>query len=327
MSSPIRHDSKIFVAGHLGLVGSATLKTLNQSGYVNTVVRTRAELNLRDRRAVADFFKCERPEYVVLAAAKVGGILANDTYPADFLLENLEIQESVITAAQKSGVERLIFLGSSCIYPKMAEQPITEASFLSGPLEETNRPYAIAKIAGVEMCWSMNRQHSTSFLAVMPTNLYGPNDNFHSTKSHVIPGLIRRFHEAKTTGSQNVEIWGTGTPLREFLFSDDLGVACLSLLELDAKLFDQICAGDRNSGLAPILNVGSGFEISISDLAAKIAGVVGYSGGISYDSSKPDGTPRKILNSKRITDLGWSPKIGFSDGLQIAYEAFLRGTH
>jgi GDP-L-fucose synthase len=322
-SEPIRKNSSVFLAGHRGLVGSAILRNMRESGHTNILTKTRAELDLGDGQAVEEYFQSVRPEYVILAAAKVGGIVANDTYPVDFLVENLAIQNAVICAAEKVGVKRLLFLGSSCIYPKHAEQPLKEEALLTGPLEETNRSYALAKIAGVELCWSMNRQYGTSFLSVMPTNLYGQNDNYHPTNSHVIPGLIHRFHVAKSSGQDSVSIWGTGTPLREFLSSDDLAQAALHLLQLKGSVFDALCAKDRNGGPPPLVNIGSGQEVSIAELAEIISDVIGYSGSIEFEKSRPDGTPRKLLDSTKMRSLGWTPKTQLIEGIQRAYENYL----
>lgn len=324
-SDPIDRNSRIFLAGHRGLVGSAFHRAMQEFGFTNVLTKDRSELDLRDSQAVMDYFQFTNPEYVVLTAAKVGGIVANDTYPTDFLLENLAIQNSVIAAAKNVGVKRLLFMGSSCIYPKHAEQPLREELLLTGPLEETNRPYALAKIAGVELCWAMNRQFGTSFLSIMPTNLYGLNDNYHPTNSHVIPGLIQRFHKAKEAGNNSVSIWGTGAPLREFLSSDDLARAGLHLLAIDGATFDSICAQDRNGGQPPILNIGSGQEVSIADLAEIISSVVGYSGSIEFETTKPDGTPRKFLDSSKIMSLGWVPKTDLKDGIALAYSSYLKG--
>jgi GDP-L-fucose synthase len=305
------------------LAGSAFTRKFHDAGYENVLTKNKSELDLRNANAVLDYFQEIKPEYVVLAAAKVGGIVANDSFPVDFLLENLAIQNSVISAAKFAGIERLLFLGSSCIYPKFAEQPIREDSLLTGPLEETNRAYALAKIAGVELCWAMNRQYKKSFLSIMPTNLYGLNDNYHPTNSHVIPGLLHRFHEAKKTGRSELSIWGSGSPLREFLSSDDLALAGIHLLELSGSTFDDLCARERNFGQAPILNIGSGEEVSIAELAQIISEVVGYQGLIGYDASKPDGTPRKFLDSQKMKDLGWTPKTSLREGIELAYSSYL----
>lgn len=314
----------IFVAGHRGLVGSAIMRNLRSRGHGDSdfVTRTHAELDLRDHGAVSSFFRNERPSHVYLAAAKVGGIHANNTFPADFILDNLEIQTNVIEAARVHGVERLLFLGSSCIYPKLATQPLTEASLLTGPLEPTNRAYALAKIAGIEMCWSYNRQYGTQFLAVMPTNLYGLGDTYHPENSHVIPAMIRRFHEAKVNSHPDVAIWGTGLPRREFMFSDDMADACVHLMKLPDERFRPLLAADRNDGLPPMVNIGVGEDVTIAELARIIARTVGYRGTISYDSSKPDGTPRKLMDSSRLHTLGWQAATSLERGLRIAYDDF-----
>jgi len=304
------------------MVGSAIWRQLEKAGYANLVGLTHAELDLTDARAVAAFFAKENPQYVFLAAAKVGGIIANNTYPAEFIAQNLQIQTNVIDAAHRHNVERLLFLGSSCIYPKLAPQPLKEESLLTGPLEETNRPYAIAKIAGIEMCWSYNRQYKTKFLAAMPTNLYGIGDNYHPENSHVIPGLIRRFHEAVINASPTVTIWGTGTPRREFLFAEDLGEACVHIMNLPDSVFTSLCAQDRNDSPPPLINIGSGGDLTITELAESIASVIGFKGKIEYDKSKPDGTPRKLLNSEHLARLGWNAKTPLKEGLRLAYANF-----
>jgi GDP-L-fucose synthase len=296
-------NAKIYVAGHRGMVGSAIWRQLEKADYTNIIGRTHVELDLTDAAAVSDFFAKENPRYVFLAAAKVGGIIANNTYPAEFITQNLQIQTNLIDSAYRHKVERLLFLGSSCIYPKHAPQPLKEEYLLTGPLEPTNRPYAIAKIAGIEMCWSYNRQYKTKFLAVMPTNLYGIGDNYHPESSHVIPGLIGRFHEAVKNGSPSVTIWGTGTPRREFLFADDLGEACVHVMNLSDETYVTLCAQDRNDGVPPLLNMGYGDDVTICELAAKVAETVGFKGVILYDASKPDGTPRKLMNSGKLTTL------------------------
>ena len=296
---------RIFVAGHRGLVGSGIVRKLEAEGYENLLLRTSAELDLTHSAAVAAFFEQEKPDVVVLAAAKVGGILANDTYPVEFLLENLKIQNNVIEYAHRDGVRKLLFLGSSCIYPRMAEQPIHEDSLLTGPLEKTNQWYAIAKIAGLKLCEAYNVQHGANFISAMPTNLYGPNDNFDLQNSHVLPALLRKFHEAKQSGSESVEIWGTGKPLREFLHVDDLADACLFLLQ--------------NYDEPALINVGSGSEISIAGLALLVAKTVGYEGELVFDTDKPDGTPRKLMDSSRLFELGWQPRISLEEGLASTY--------
>lgn len=316
-------NARIFVAGHRGLVGSALTRRLKGLGYRNLVLRTHAELDLTNQAAVARFFADERPQFVFLAAARVGGIEANNRYPAQFIRDNLAIQTNVIHSAYEAGVERLLFLGSSCIYPKLAPQPIREEALLTGALEETNRPYALAKIAGIEMCWSYNRQYGTRFLAAMPTNLYGPGDNYHPENSHVIPALIRRFHEAKRDGARSVTIWGSGTPRREFLYCDDMADACVFLMNLSPERFDGLLAADRNDGLAPVVNVGSGEEVAISELAELVRDVVGFQGSIEFDRSKPEGTPRKLLCSLQLANSGWKSVTPLRAGLETAYGAFL----
>ena len=299
-------NSKIYVAGHRGLVGSAIVRILKKKGYGNLILRAHKELDLLNQKAVENFFRKEGPEYVFLAAAKVGGIMANKTYPADFIQNNLTIQNNVIENAHRYGVKKLLFLGSSCIYPKMAPQPIREEYLLTGPLEPTNIAYAAAKIAGIIMCQSYNKQYGTNFISVMPTNLYGPNDNFDLENSHVLPAMIRKFHEAKISGSPNVVLWGTGSPKREFLHVDDLADACLFLM--------------KNYDDSEIVNIGTGTDISINPVAEKIKKVVGYKGKIVWDKTKPDGTPRKLLNVSRIRKLGWKHKIGLDAGLKKTYE-------
>lgn len=316
----IKRDTKIYIAGHTGLAGSAILRALVRRGYENIVVKTHSELELTDQRAVREFFSKERPEAVIIAAAKVGGIIANMKYPGDFIYVNLAIALNVIHEAWRHGVERLIFLGSSCIYPRNSPQPMREEYWMTGQLEPTNRAYAIAKIAGIEMCWAYNRQYGTKYIALLPTNLYGVGDNYHPENSHVIPGLIRRFHEAKIQGKKEVVIWGTGTPRREFLFSDDLGEACAFCLEASDEVLESIVNNDK---LPPILNVGSGEEVTIAELAEMIAEVVGFQGRLVFDSSKPDGMPRKLLDSSRIYNLGWRPKTTLKEGLPIVYKDFL----
>jgi GDP-L-fucose synthase len=301
-------DAPFYVAGHRGLVGSAVWRQLESRGHSQLIGRTSSELDLRDRRAVDAFFDEVRPEYVVLAAAKVGGIVANSTYPADFLSENIRIQVNVLDAAARTGVRRLLFLGSSCIYPKFADQPIREDSLLTGPLEPTNDAYAIAKIAGVLHVQALRRQHGASFISAMPTNLYGSNDNFDPETSHVLPALVRKFAEAKRTGAPSVELWGTGTPRREFLWADDLARACVTLLE-------------RYDDPAPI-NIGVGDDVTIEELARLIADVVGYDGALTFDTSKPDGTPRKLLDVSRINALGWEAEVSLRDGIERLYSWF-----
>jgi len=312
---------KIFVAGHRGMVGSAIFRALQQDGQTNIVTRTRAELDLTDQRAVRAFFETEKPAMVYLAAAKVGGIHANNTYPADFLYENLMVQANVIDAAFHNGVKRLLFLGSSCIYPRMAAQPMREDALLTGPLEATNEPYAVAKIAGIKLCESYNRQYGTShgidYRSVMPTNLYGPGDNYHPENSHVIPALIRRFHEAKINNSASVTIWGTGTPRREFLYVEDMAAACVHTMNLDKAIYEA-----HTQPMLSHINVGYGDDITIADVAREIARTVGYQGRIEFDSSKPDGTPRKLMDSSRLHALGWKARVALPEGLARAYRDF-----
>jgi GDP-L-fucose synthase len=312
-------DSKIFVAGHRGLAGSAIARRLKAKGFHNLVVRTRAELDLIDQKAVRDFFAREKPEIVFHAAGKVGGILANDTLPADFIYQNLAMEVNVIDSAYRTGVERLVFLGSSCIYPRECPQPMKESYLLTGPLEPTNRPYAIAKIAGLEMCWAYNRQYGTRYLCAMPTNLYGPGDNYDLQSCHVLPALIRKFHEAKAVGAPSVTVWGTGTPRREFLYSDDMADACIHLLALPEKTL----ADGMPSHQAPLVNVGCGEDATIAELATSVRDIVGSDCEIVYDRTKPDGTPRKLLDIGRIRSLGWQPRIGMAEGVKRAYADFL----
>lgn len=304
----LERDAKIYLAGHRGLVGSAILRRLERDGYENIITRTSSELDLRDQKAVTGFFAAERPEVVILAAAKVGGILANSTFPADFLYDNLAIASNVIHAAHEHGVRKLLNLGSSCIYPKLAPQPLKESYLLTGPLEETNRAYAVAKIAAIELCDAYRSQHGDDFISAMPTNLYGPHDNFDLETSHVLPALIRKMHEAKQSRAPTVTIWGSGTPKREFLHTDDLADACLFLLE--------------NVSMPGPINVGTGSDLSISELADLIADVVGFEGELVYDRSKPDGTPRKLMDVSLLEGLGWRPKIGLREGIEDAYEWF-----
>jgi GDP-L-fucose synthase len=316
-------EAKIYVAGHRGLVGSAIVRALNRSGYRNLVLRTHVELDLTDRAAVLNFFSWEQPQYVFLAAAKVGGIIANSTYPAEFISQNLHMQGNVIESAYRTSVDRLLFLGSSCIYPKFAAQPIQEISLLSGALEPTNRPYAVAKIAGIEMCWAFNRQYRTRYVAVMPTNLYGPGDNYDLETSHVMPALIRKMYEAKISGQREVVVWGSGIPRREFLYSDDLAYACVFLMKLNQELFGSLVASETDP---PLINVGSGQDQTIRELAELVAEVVGFEGVLRFDSSKPDGTPRKLLDVSRLNSLGWKPKVGLRAGLELAYRDFLESS-
>lgn len=316
-------SDKIYVAGHRGLVGSALMRNLRDKGYTNFLTRTHAELDLTNQAAVEAFFEQEKPDYVFLAAARVGGIHANNTYPAEFIRDNLAIQTNIIHAAYRNNVKRLLFLGSSCIYPKLAPQPMKEEHLLTSELEPTNRPYALAKIAGIEMCWAYNRQYKTQYLAVMPTNLYGPGDNYHPENSHVIPALIRRFHEAKLASASSVTVWGTGTPRREFLYSEDMADACVYLMGLPDEKFVPLLGQDRNDGLAPLVNIGVGHDITIRELAETVAKVVGYAGRLEFDASKPDGTPRKLMDVGRLNAMGWTATTDMRDGLAVAYRDFL----
>ncbi|WP_413458830.1 GDP-L-fucose synthase [Herbaspirillum huttiense] len=314
---------KIYVAGHRGMVGSAIMRALQQQGDVNVITRSHNELDLTDQQAVRNFFNAEKPDQVYLAAAKVGGIHANSTYPADFIYANLMIQANVIEAAFRHGVKKLLFLGSSCIYPRLAPQPMAENSLLTGTLEATNEPYAVAKIAGIKLCESYNRQYGASlgidYRSVMPTNLYGPGDNYHPENSHVIPALIRRFHEAKVKGLPSLPIWGTGNPKREFLFVDDMASASLTVMNLEKSIYEA-----HTSPMLSHINVGCGYDITIKELAETIRKVIGFRGEITFDTSKPDGPPRKLMDSERIHSLGWRHKVELEDGLQIAYEDFLK---
>jgi GDP-L-fucose synthase len=313
----MNRDSRIFVAGHRGLVGSAISAYLKQKGFGRLLLRTRAELDLLDVRAVNAFFATERPEYVFLAAAKVGGILANDTYPADFIRDNLVLQTNVIEASRQTDVRRLLFLGSSCIYPRLAPQPIREEYLLTGPLEPTNRPYALAKIAGIEMCWAYNRQYGTQYLAAMPTNLYGPHDNFDLKTSHVLPALMRKVVEAKAAGRKFIEAWGTGTPRRELLYSEDLAEACVFLMQLPDDEFQKPIDTEH----APLINIGTGEDVTIRELAELVAGELGFTGELRFDTTKPDGTPRKLLDVSRMHALGWRAKTGLAEGIRKTYAA------
>jgi GDP-L-fucose synthase len=317
-------ESRIYVAGHAGLVGSAFVRELQQQGYRNILTRTRAELDLTDQCAVGRFFDEASPEYVFLAAAKVGGIVANNTYPAEFIATNLAIQSNVISQARRCDVRRLLFLGSSCIYPRDCPQPIREEYLLTGALEPTNRPYAIAKIAGVEMCWAYNRQYGTQYLAAMPTNLYGPGDNYDLQTSHVLPALIRKVHTAKTDDAPDATLWGTGTPRREFLYTDDLAEAGVFLMNLPDVEFSSLAA--REDGQAPLVNIGCGEDLTILELAELVREVVGYSGALVLDPSKPDGTPQKLLSIDRIAALGWRPRTSLKAGIALAYADYLRRT-
>ncbi|MBC7205229.1 MAG: GDP-L-fucose synthase [Methyloversatilis sp.] len=318
--------ARIYVAGHRGLVGSAIVRNLEARGYSQVLKRTHAELDLTDAAATDAFFAEHKPEYVFLAAAKVGGIVANNSYPAEFIRDNLVIQANVIHSAWKHGVTRLMFLGSSCIYPKMAPQPMREDCLLTGPLEPTNRPYALAKIAGIEMCWSYNRQYGTKYLAVMPTNLYGPGDNYHPENSHVIPALLRKFHEAKQRGDRTVTIWGTGTPRREFLYSDDMADACVFLMNLPDDRYTSLLGSDESKTgrfEPPLVNVGVGEDVTIKELAGLVGKVVGFDGELVFDTTKPDGTPRKLMDVSRLNGMGWTAPTGLERGLAAAFDDFL----
>lgn len=323
MSKDLGQDfsEKIYVAGHRGMVGSAIVRNLQAQGYTNIVSRTHAEMDLTDQAAVKSFFEQEKPDQVYLAAAKVGGIHANNAYPAEFIYNNLMVQNNVIHQAFLNGVKKLLFLGSSCIYPKLAAQPMSEDVLLTGKLEPTNEPYAVAKIAGIKMCESYNRQygesHGVDYRSVMPTNLYGPGDNYHPENSHVIPALIRRFDEAKVANAPEVVIWGTGTPRREFLFVDDMAAASVFVMQLDKAVYDS-----QTEAMQSHINVGYGSDITINELAHAVAKATGYSGNIVFDSTKPDGAPRKWMDSCRLNQLGWSPKVKLEDGLELAYLAF-----
>jgi len=318
-------NQKIYVAGHRGMVGSAIVRSLKEKGFQNIVIRTHAELDLTNQAAVQTFFEAEKPDQVYLAAARVGGIHANNTFPAEFIYDNLMIQNNVIHQAFLSGVKKLLFLGSSCIYPKLAPQPMSEDALLTGKLESTNEPYAIAKIAGIKMCESYNRQYGTSheidYRSVMPTNLYGPGDNYHPENSHVIPALIRRFHEAKVANSPEVVIWGTGTPKREFLYVDDMAAASVFVMDLDKAIYDQ-----HTEPMQSHINVGFGSDVTINELAHAVAKASSYQGKISFDPTKPDGSPRKWMSSKRLNDLGWNAQVGLEQGLVKACADFRQVT-
>jgi GDP-L-fucose synthase len=317
MQPHMKSDARIYVAGHRGLVGSAIVRSLQQHGYTNLITRTRAELNLLNATAVTDFFAETRPEHVVLAAAKVGGILANNNYPADFIRENLIIQTNIIDSAYRAQVDRLLFLGSSCIYPKLAPQPMPESCLLTGPLEPTNRPYALAKIAGIEMCWSYNRQYGTKYLAAMPTNLYGPGDNFDLNTSHVLPALIRKTAQAIKSGAREVTVWGSGTPRRELLYSDDLAQACTFLLNLNEASYNSLLVEDA----PPLINIGTGEDVTIRELAETVARVLGFTGTLVFDTSKPDGTPRKLMDVTRLHQLGWHHTTSLEQGIRKTWDA------
>jgi GDP-L-fucose synthase len=311
----VEASARIYVAGHTGLAGSALVRCLRARGYDNLVLRSHGELELTDAAAVRRFFEAERPEHVIVAAAKVGGILANETYPAEFITQNLAIGNNVIHEAWRNGVRRLLYLGSSCIYPRDCPQPMKEEHLLTGPLEPTNRAYAIAKIAGIETCWSYNRQYGTKFLAAMPTNLFGPQDNYDLLNSHVLPALIRKAHEAKTRGDSELVVWGTGRPRREFMYSDDMADACVFLLTLDEERFGELV----RPAAAPLINIGTGKDLTVAELAALVCEVVGFRGRIVQDTARPDGTPRKLLDVSKLHALGWRSRVSLRDGIERAY--------
>lgn len=317
MNQFMPHDARIYIAGHRGLVGSAIQRELERLGYSNVLTRTHSELDLLDETAVKAFFAAEKPEFVFLAAAKVGGILANNTYPADFIRDNLVIQTNIIEASRNSDVARLLFLGSSCIYPKLCPQPIREEYLLTGPLEPTNRAYALAKIAGIEMCWSYNRQYGTRYVAAMPTNLYGPNDNFDLNNSHVLPALLRKTAEARRTGAKEITVWGTGTPRRELLYSEDLAQACVFLLNLDDPTYSTLLTETQ----PPLINIGTGEDVTIRELAETVVRVLEFEGSLSFDTSKPDGTPRKLMDVSKLHRLGWRHTTGLEQGIRLTWEA------
>lgn len=312
-------SGKIYVAGHRGMVGAAIVRALGRRGQSDIITRTHAELDLTNQAEVRKFFESEKPSQVYLAAARVGGIHANNTYPAEFIYQNLMIEANVIHEAWRIGVDRLLFLGSSCIYPRLAPQPMAESALLTGPLEPTNEPYAIAKIAGIKLCESYNRQYGTDFRSVMPTNLYGPGDNYHPENSHVIPALIRRFHEARASGADKVTVWGSGNPRREFLYVDDMAEACVHVMSLPREVY-----AAHTRPMQSHINVGTGEDITIRELAELVARVVGFTGRIEFDASKPDGTPRKLLDVSLLAGTGWKPSVDLEDGLRISYEDFLR---
>jgi GDP-L-fucose synthase len=311
----VQKNDLIYVAGHRGLVGSAICRNLRLQGFERLLLRSRADLDLTDPDAVNRFFEQERPHHVILAAAKVGGIMANDLYPADFIRENLQIQTNIIDAAYRVGVDRLLFLGSSCIYPKLCPQPIKEEYLLTGPLEPTNRPYALAKIAGIEMCWSYNRQFGARYLAAMPSNLYGPGDNFDPQRSHVLPALIRKVAEAKAQGQKQIVVWGTGNPRRELMFSEDLAEAVVFLMNLSEAVYSSLLEG------VPLINIGTGKDVTIRELAEQVSNVLGFKGELVFDTSKPDGTPQKLLDATRMLNLGWSSRTTLAEGIALTYEA------
>jgi GDP-L-fucose synthase len=312
---------KIYVAGHRGMVGSAIVRTLRSAGHDRFITRTHAELDLTDQRGVMHLFATEKPDQVYLAAARVGGIHANNTYPAEFIYSNLMVQANVIHAAYTHGVRKLLFLGSSCIYPRVAPQPMREEALLTGTLEPTNEPYAVAKIAGIKLCESYNRQYGMDYRSVMPTNLYGPGDNYHPENSHVVPAMLRRFHEAKLAGAPSVAVWGTGTPRREFLYVDDMAAACVRVMEMDSATWE-----GSTHPMQRLLNVGYGSDVSIAELASAVAKAVGYQGVITFDTSRPDGAPRKLIDSTRLHALGWQPRVGLEEGLAMAYADFAEHT-
>jgi len=326
LTTPVKlsRNARIYIAGHTGMVGSAVVRFLQDQGYSNVITRSRSELDLTTQQAVNDFFNAEGIDAVILSAARVGGIYANSHYPAEFIYENLMIQNNVIHAAFCAGVQRLLFLGSSCIYPRLASQPLREEYLLSGYLEPTNEPYALAKIAGIKMCESYNRQYGTQYLAVMPTNLYGPGDNYHPENSHVIPALIRRFHEAQQANASTITVWGTGTPRREFLYSEDMADACVYLMNLVDAEFIPLLGQDRNDGLPPLVNIGCGEDLTIRELAELVKEVVGFAGALTFDTSKPDGTMRKLMDVSRINALGWQRKTGLKEGIALAYQDMQR---
>ena len=311
-------ERRVYVAGHRGMVGAAIVRTLQKTGQGTLITRTRAELDLTDQAQVREFFRAERPDQVYLAAARVGGIHANNTYPAEFIYDNLMMEANIVDAAHQAGVQQLLFLGSSCIYPKFAEQPMREDALLTGTLEPTNEPYAIAKIAGIKLCESYNRQYGRDYRSVMPTNLYGPGDNFHPENSHVIPALLRRFHEAVTRGDAEVGVWGSGTPMREFLHVDDMAAACVHVMQLEPEILQA-----HTQPMLSHLNVGTGVDCTIKELAETVARVTGFQGNLVWDTSKPDGTPRKLLDVSRLRALGWEASIGLEDGLRDAYQWFV----
>jgi len=311
----MKKNTKIYIAGHSGLVGAAIVRVLKEKGYTNLIMRTHAELDLTNQDATRTFFEKEKPEYIILAAAKVGGIYANNKYPAEFIYQNMAIQTNVIHEANRIGVKHLLFLGSSCIYPKIAPQPLKEECLLTGPLEETNRPYALAKIAGIEMCWSYNRQYGTCYLAVMPTNLYGIGDNYHPDNSHVLPALLRKFHDAKINNQVSVTVWGSGLPKREFLYNGDMAEACVYLMEIPSGQLKPVF----NLHSPPLINIGTGDDLTIADLANIIKKVVGYTGDIVFDKSKPDGTMRKLMDTSLLSKLGWKSKVSLHEGISLAY--------